>query len=247
MNLIAEMSWEEMKEYLAHDNRVILPLGATEEHGRHLGLGTDSIEAEAIALGTGEATGVAVAPTLNYGMSLAQMGFPGTLSLHPTTLIAILEDLFRALHHHGFRRVFVVNGHGGNTAALSSAVQMVSQELQGLRVKNFEWWMDAEAYQVVIETMGEQAGSHASGGETAFMLAVRPNAVKLSRLSGHDTPIRPSREMTTVQTFAAKYPDGIMGLNPDRATRSAGEALLKKCVEICARELGEWPEMPAAK
>ena len=114
MNLLAEMSWEEVKEYLARDDRVILPLGSTEEHGRHLGLGTDSIEAEAIARGAGEATGVIVAPTLNYGMALMQMAFPGTIALRPTTLIAVLDDVFRSLYRHGFRRVLIVNGHGGN-------------------------------------------------------------------------------------------------------------------------------------
>jgi creatinine amidohydrolase len=240
MKLFAEMSWEEMAEYLEHDDRAILPLGATEEHGRHLGLGTDFIEAEAIAHGVGAATNVAVAPTLNYGMSLAQMSFAGTLSLRPTTLIALLQDLFRALHQHGFRRILVVNGHGGNTPGLISAIQMVTQELQGLRVKTFEWWTDAESYRVVIDTMGEQVGSHASPGETAFMLAVRPSGVKLDRLTGRDAPVKPSREITTVQTFAQKYPDGIMGRDPHMATSEAGEALLNKSVEICARELQNW-------
>jgi creatinine amidohydrolase len=240
MKLLADMSWEEVKKYLAQDDRVILPLGAVEEHGRHLGLGTDFIEAEAIAQGAGNASGVAVAPTVNYGMSLAMMGFPGTLSLRPTTLMFVIEDLLRALHHHGFQRILVVNGHGGNTAALASAVQMTAQDLEGLRVKLFEWWTDAEAYRVVIETMGEQAGSHAADGETAFMLAVRPNAVKLDRLTGKDAAVVPSRELTTVQTFAQKYPDGIMGRDPCHATREAGEKLLQKSIEICARELTEW-------
>ncbi len=240
MNLLAEMSWAEVEEYLARDDRIILPLGSTEEHGRHLGLGTDSIEAEAIAYAVGEQTGVIVAPTLHYGMALSQMGFPGTVSLKPTTLIAVLEDIFRSLYRHGFRRVLVVNGHGGNTASLMSAVQMVTQDLPGWRVKNFEWWTDQEAYRVVVEMLGEQVGSHASPGETAFMLAVRPNAVKLDRLTERDAPVKPSREITTVQSFARKYPEGIMGLNPRNATRQVGEALLKKSVEICVCEINDW-------
>ena len=240
MNLLADMSWEEVKQYLESDDRVILPLGATEEHGRHLGLGTDFIEAEAIARGVGERSSVAVAPTLNYGMSHALLGFPGTLSLRPTTLISVLEDLFRSLYRHGFRRVFVVNGHGGNTAALSSALNLVAVDLPDLRAKTFEWWTDAESYRVVTDLLGPQAGSHASLGETAFMLAVRPNAVKLGRLTGRDAAVQPSREFTTMRTFAAKYPDGIMGLDPHKATREAGEALLNKSVEICVRELENW-------
>jgi creatinine amidohydrolase len=242
---LADLSWEETQEYLTHDDRVILPLGSTEEHGRHLGLGTDCAEAEAIAHGTSEATGVAVAPTLNYGMAHAQMAFPGTLSLRPMTLIAVLEDLFRALYRHGFRRILVVNGHGGNRAPLSDAVQQVAHDLAGLRVKVFEWWLDAEAYRIVTDMTGEQGGSHAAAGETSFMLAVRPRAVKLERLTGRDAPIQPSREMTTVQNFAQQYPDGIMGLHPHHASREAGEALLKKSVEICARELTDWPDLPA--
>ena len=234
------MSWQEVADYLEHDDRVILPLGAVEEHGRHLGLGTDFIEAEAIALGAGEATGVAVAPTLNYGQSLAQMGFPGTISLQPTTLISVIADLFTALFRHGFRRVLVVNGHGGNAAAISSATQMVGYDLPGLRVRIFQWWTDEEASGLITEMLGEQQGSHASAGETAFMLAVRPDAVKMEALSGNDAPVEPSREIVTVSSFATLYPDGIMGLDPQNATAEAGEALLAKSVEICGRELEDW-------
>jgi creatinine amidohydrolase len=237
MYLLADMSWEEVRDYLTHDDRVILPIGATEAHGRHLGLGTDFYEAEAIAHGTGAASGVVVAPTLNYGESLTLTGFPGTLSLSPLTLIAVLCDLLRGLHQHGFRRILIVNGHGGNNAAVYNAVQLVSHDLMGLRIKHFAWWTDREAYQVVLDMMGPQQGSHASAGETAFMLSVRPDAVKMQRLSGHDAPVVPSYEITTVQTFTQIYPDGIMGLNPANATREAGDALLRKSVEICVREL----------
>jgi len=239
---LSDLTWTEVKEYLKRDNRIILPLGATEEHGPHLGLGTDFIEAEAIALGVSEATGVISAPTLNYGMSLPMMGFPGTISLRPKTLMLVIEDIIRSINHHGFRHILIVNGHGGNSAAIDSAIQSTAPELPGLSVKLFEWWRDAEAYQVVIETMGEQAGSHASFGETALMLAIRPESVKMKNLTGKDAPVMQSPKITTVHKFAKLYPDGIMGLDPSKATVEAGEALLKKFVEICVMELEGWGE-----
>ncbi len=240
MNLLAEMSWEQTKEYLAHDDRVILPLGSTEEHGRHLGLGTDFLEAEAIARGSGQQSGVAVAPTLNYGMSHAQLAFPGTISLRPTTLIAVLEDLVRSFYRHGFRRLLVVNGHGGNGPSLASALHLVTDDLPDLRTKTFEWWTDAESYRVVTDRLGPQQGSHASPGETAFMLAICPSGVHMERLVGRDAPVKASREFLNSRSFLLKYPDGIMGLDPRQATRQVGEALLAKSIEICANELENW-------
>ncbi|MCF7809578.1 creatininase family protein, partial [bacterium] len=83
-------------------------------------------------------------------------------------------------------------------------------------------------------------GSHASFGETALMMAVRPEAVKLENLTGNDAPAKRTREMVTVQNFAQEYPDGIIGLDPGKATSEAGEAVLKKSIEICVRELNDW-------
>ncbi len=150
------------------------------------------------------------------------------------------EDIFRALYRHGFRRVQVVNGHGGNAPALSSALVQLADELPQLRAKVFQWWTDAEVDRVVTDALGPQEGSHASPGETSFMLAIRPSAVKVQRLKGRDARVQPSREILNWRTFAQEYPDGIMGLNPINATREVGEALLKKSAEICARELAEW-------
>lgn len=240
MNLLAEMSWVAVEEYLARDDRIVLPLGATEQHGRHLGLGTDHIEAEAIARGVGEQANVAVAPTLNYGMSQAHLSFAGTISIRPSTLIAVYEDLFRSIYHHGFRRVLVVNGHGGNEPALTSALLQLQGDLTELRVKVFQWWLDAESYSVVTNALGAQQGSHATAGETSFMLAVHPSGVQLNRLSGRDYPVSNHREFANAKSFRERYPDGIMGLDPGNSSSKVGEVLLTKSIEICVRELGEW-------
>src|SRR5438128_2153072 len=99
--LLADLSWQQAQEYLARDNRIILPIGAVEQHGRQLGVGCDYILAERVANDTGARANVVVAPPLAYGMSLHHMKFAGTLSLRPITLTLILEDLLRGMYAHG--------------------------------------------------------------------------------------------------------------------------------------------------
>jgi len=108
MALLSDMSWFEVQEHLVIDNRIILPIGATEAHGRHLALGTDFFEAEAVAFGIGKALNIMVAPTLNYGQSHSLLGFSGTIALKPNTLICVIEDMLRSIYYHGFRRVFLL-------------------------------------------------------------------------------------------------------------------------------------------
>jgi len=176
MLLLVEMSWKQTQEYLDHDDRIILPLGATEQHGPHLGLGTDCIEAEAIARGTGERSFVVIAPTLNYGMMQMQLAFPGTVSLRPTTMIAVLEDVFRSIYRHGFRRVLVVNGHGGNAAAFANALHLVAEETPELRVKSFEWWTDTESYRVLAEALATSQQGFTCFDRRDSLLARRASA-----------------------------------------------------------------------
>ncbi len=238
--LLADLSWEEIQEYLAHEDRLIFSLGATEQHGRHLGLGCDYLLADAIATETGARTGIAVAPPLAYGMSHHHLKFAGTLSLRPVTLIAVLEDLLRSMYRHGFRRVLIVNGHGGNAAAISSALQVVTNELDGLRVKEFTWWTEPVILKMVDDYAGPQQGTHSSPVETAFMLGVRPQGVKMERAVRRDARVVPSREFMSASQFAAHYPDGVMGLDPTPGTAELGQQLLAQSVEICVNEIQRW-------
>ncbi len=238
--LLADLSWDEAKEYLEHDDRLIFPMGATEQHGRHLGLGCDHQIADAIAQATGERTSVLVAPVLAYGMSLHHMQFAGTLSLKPATLAAALEDIFRTAYAHGFRRVLIVNGHGGNEPSIASALQILTNELEDLRVKAYSWWTEREILEMVDQAMGPQRGTHSSPGETAFLQAARPQAVKLERAAKRDAPVERSREFLNSRRFAEKYPDGVMGLEPSTATLELGRKLLERSVEICVDEIERW-------
>lgn len=238
--LLANISWEETQEYLERDNRIILPLGATEQHGRHLGLGCDYILAEAIAGETGKRTSVMVAPAFPFGMSHHHLAFSGTISLSPTTLISVLEDFFGSLYRHGFRRFLIVNGHGGNLPALNSALANVTLELSDLRAKVFQWWTTQEILDLVDATAGPQRGTHASTHETSFLMAVRPEAVKVDRIAHRDSPVLPSQDFVGAAEFALKYPDGVMGLDPGKSTVGLGEQILEASVGICVREVETW-------
>ena len=118
---LALRSWPEVESYLEGCRGVIVPLGSTEQHGPTGAIGTDAITAEAVALEVGKRTGVLVTPAQAFGMAEHHLGFAGTMSLQPATLLAVMHDLVLSLARHGFERVFVINGHGGNIATTKAA------------------------------------------------------------------------------------------------------------------------------
>jgi creatinine amidohydrolase len=114
-------TWPEIETYLQTSKGIIFPIGSTEQHGPTGLIGTDAICAETVARGVGEATGAVIAPTINVGMALHHTAFPGSISLRPSTLIALIQDYVKPLARYGFERFFFINGHGGNVATLKAA------------------------------------------------------------------------------------------------------------------------------
>ena len=143
------LAWPEVEAYLDRCRAVILPLGSTEQHGPTGAIGTDALTAEAVALELGRRSGVLVAPTQSFGMAEHHLGFAGTISLQPSTLLAVLRDIVLSLAGHGFERIFVVNGHGGNIAtaraafaqAYASAAARGLDGAQQLRCLLANWFM----------------------------------------------------------------------------------------------------------
>jgi creatinine amidohydrolase len=145
---LEDLNWMEVEKYLQHDDRLMLVLGATEQHA-HLSLLTDVRIPLALADSASQATGVLVAPPLNFGSSPYFMAYPGTLSLRVSTLIAAAEDLVRSAHAHGFRRILVLNGHGGNAPARQH-LHEVNNALPDLKLNWYDWWLSQSVEAVAI-------------------------------------------------------------------------------------------------
>jgi creatinine amidohydrolase len=120
-----DMNWQAVEAYLQHDDRVVLPIGSTEQHG-YLSLGTDAILAERVAIEAAEPLGIPVLPVLPFGLAPYFTAFPGSLTLRTSTFLDVVRDLLDTLAGQGFRRIAIVNGHGGNAPALGLVREWVA-------------------------------------------------------------------------------------------------------------------------
>ena len=148
----------QLEEYLRRDDRIVLPLGSTEQHA-YLSLETDNIIAERIAAEAAEPLGIPVLPVLPYGLTQGFVAFPGSPTLRLETYAAVLRDLLDSLHGQGFRRFLIVNGHGGNTPARMAASQWGARNPDA-RVRYHDWWDSPRVMETVREIDPE--GAHAS-------------------------------------------------------------------------------------
>ena len=146
---LEDLNWMDVEKYLQQDDRLMLVTGATEQHS-YLSLLTDIKIPLALADAASQATGVVVAPPLNFGISPYFLAYPGTLSLRAATLCSAVEDIVRSAYGHGFKRILVVNGHGGNSPARSH-LQEVNNTLPDLRLNWYDWWLSASVQAVAMK------------------------------------------------------------------------------------------------
>ena len=133
-----ELNWMDIESYLANDDRLIIVLGATEQHG-YLSLLTDIKIPLALADAASQQNGVLVAPPLNFGSSPYFLAYPGTISFRLSTLMSAIEDIIRSVYRQGFRRILVVNGHGGNSG-VQAHLSELNNELPDLQLNWYSWW-----------------------------------------------------------------------------------------------------------
>jgi len=175
---IAEMNWKQVERYLATDDRCVLPIGSTEQHAQ-LSLCVDAILSERVAAEAAEPLGVPVFPAIPFGIAPYFSAFPGSVSLRVETLLAVVRDVIGSMRRSGFRRVLVVNGHGGN-APVGSLAQELMAKWPELCIRFHNWW-NAPATWRQVQAI-DAVGSHASWMEnfpwTRLANAPAPEGVK---------------------------------------------------------------------
>lgn len=155
---IAQMSWRDVEAQVARDDRCVLPIGSVEQHAS-LSLCVDMILAERVAVEAAEPLGIPVYPAMPFGLAPYFAAYPGSVSLRTETLLAVVRDVVASLARSGFRRILIVNGHGGNAPVGALACELMA-ERPDLSVRFHSWW-NAPATWAKVQAI-DPSGSHAN-------------------------------------------------------------------------------------
>ena len=239
-------TWQEVDTYLDTSKAIVLPIGSTEQHGPNGLIGTDALCPESLALELGKATGALVAPTISVGMAQHHLAFAGSITLRPTTLIAVIQDMINSLIQHGFERFYFLNGHGGNIATVHAAFsEIYAQSSMGatptdqsrVRCKLKNWWEAEGVMKLSRELFGEADGSHATCGEVSLTQFAYPHSIKTAEM---DPPIAPTGPIYDAADYRKRFPDGRIGSNPSLASPEAGEKLFRKALAGLEKDYREF-------
>lgn len=237
MNELYRMTTVEAAEALGIARIAVLPTGSLEQHGPHLPLGTDSLVADALSRRVAEELGedAVLCPLIPIGMSEHHLEFAGTLTVRADTYLGLIDDVLESLHHHGIRRVLIVNGHGGNIDALRLAARQARRDRRML-IASTMW--SVTAADVASEIATSETYGHACEVETSLMLSLSPDLVDMSAAeevvgqpSTLDPMIAPPRARVDEPTWASEWSSsGALG-EPNTADAEAGAAVVEAYVE----------------
>lgn len=224
-----QLTWEELAQYTASGlDAAILPVGATEQHGPHLGCGMDTELASQLAEKIGQSNDVIILPTLPYGCSIGHSKrWPGTLALQPKTMIDVVKDIGDWVVASGFKRLFLLNSHVSNAAPLRCALEMLRAEHDDLMVAMIH---SATISDRVKQRHFEDAEDwHANEAETSLMMALAPNMVRFERVADSDDPDR-TENCVFSHPVNRTSANGVTG-SPSLASEQKGQTLFQWMVE----------------
>jgi len=216
---IEDLNWMDVEEYLKNEDRLIMILGATEQHG-FLSLLTDIRIPLALADAASQTNGVLIAPPLNFGCSPYFLAYPGTFSLRISTLISAVEDLVRSAYQNGFHRILILNGHGGNIPARGLLTELANN-LPDLQMRWYDWWLSHS-----VEAIGVKHGikpAHANWLE-AFPFTIVCELPEILKVPPYVPGILGAQKAREI------YGDGSFG-GPYKASEDIMHELFSACLE----------------
>ena len=195
----SSLNWKDIEKYLKTDDRCVFPIGSTEQHA-YLSLSTDSILAEKISSDAALPLNIPVLPVLNFGYTPSFMDYPGTITLSADTLKQVIKDVLDTLIHHGFRKILIVNGHGGNSF-VSDFINSWNVNKHCVKIIFHNWWNSAETIAKVKST--DPVASHASWMENFIW----------TRLTGTEQPAvqKPMTDPSSLKDLTPKEIRNILG------------------------------------
>ncbi|MFN0161743.1 MAG: creatininase family protein [Burkholderiales bacterium] len=241
--LLSRSTWRDVESHLARSRGLVIPIGSTEQHGPTGLIGTDAFTAEAVARGMQKHPDILVGPTLSLGVAQFNLGFPGTVSLRASTLMAVIEDYVLSLARQGFSHFYFVNGHGANIAAARAAFQDIYARWSlgeragpAPRCRLRSWWEYPAADRLRRALYGEREGMHATPSEIALTMHLFPEWEH-----GTDAPAPAPISAAFLRDHAgdnhwdaashrAAFPDGRVGSDSGLANAKDGAQLLEAAI-----------------
>jgi creatinine amidohydrolase len=240
------LTWQEIGALAASGREVtLLPIGATEQHGPHLGVGVDTVNATQLAHAVSARTGAPVLPALAYGCSLGHSRrWPGTIALQPQILTDMVVQIYDWAHGCGFRRMIMINGHVTNFAPLRCALEMIRSRFDDALVAVRS--VAEISPRVRMEFHADADDWHANAAETALMMACAPWLVRPEKVASSDDADR-TTDLVFSHPVNRTSTNGVTGF-PSRATLRQGEQLFAWMVEDMAAQvraaMTEEPPLP---
>ena len=223
---LAEMRWPEIEELLRKPNVVLLPLGSTEQHGRHLPVNFDTCSATYISEQVARRVTdeykicVVVAPAIPYGEIGGIPPFtkmlPGSIGIRIDTAITLYYEVVRSLVSQGFKNVLVINGHAESSAPIQAALRKVNLDFPSARLYALNWYLLAWDYWLEIRRGGKAGSGHACELETSVSLVIEPENTRL------DAAVKGSRSESLLDKYTAMPPGGTVYFHPVTGVRNSG-------------------------
>lgn len=254
---LAKLKSREVKEYAAAGAVVVVPCGSIEQHGPHLPVDVDSFLVSEVARRAAETAGrqvpVLVTPTVTFGCSEHHLDFTGTISLTQDTFILVLQEVCTSLIHHGFRRILILNGHSGNTGAVTVAANKIHLAHPESTVVFFNYWALAGEAMARVRSSEPGGAAHAGEFETSLYLALDPERVSLDaavreipapRLTGERIDLFQWGRINIAFNMSELTRSGVVG-DPLVATREKGESILAALISQIAAVIKEMAALKA--